>query len=181
MRKATRPPHPRPHLRALRLLRARAGGLRLLRARAGGLRLALAAPAALSALLAVGLFSTGAAARTKPFKLPRIRHVFVIMLENEGYEATFGMPASDPYLAKTLPSEGALLTQYYATGHESNDNYVTLVSGQPPNPDNQADCQDFSAFPLADVNSEGVQEGIGCVYPQEVQNVGTQLSAAKKS
>jgi len=111
------------------------------------------------------------------FKLPRVGHVFVIMLENEDFESTFGTPASDPYLAKTLPAQGALLEDYYATGHESNDNYITLVSGQPPNPDNQADCQDFDEFPMSAINSEGIEEGIGCVYPEGVQNIGTQLSA----
>jgi len=121
------------------------------------------------------------AARTRPFKLPRIRHVFVIVLENQDYASTFGETAADPYLAQTLPAEGALLEDYYATGHESNDNYISLVSGQPPNPDNQGDCQIFTEFPLSQVNSEGVEEGTGCVYPEAIQNVGTQLSAAKRT
>ncbi len=115
------------------------------------------------------------------FGLPRIRHVFVIMLENEDYASTFDEPSADPYLARTLPAEGALLEDYYATGHESNDNYVSIVSGQPPNPDNQADCQDFDEFPLSEANSEGVEEGIGCVYPREVQNIGTELTARKRT
>ena len=36
--------------------------------------------------------------------LPPIHHVFVIVLENQGYAATFGNPAADPYLASTLPA-----------------------------------------------------------------------------
>ena len=66
-------------------------------------------------------------------KLPLIRHVFVIMMENNDYSALFGNPSADPYLATTLPSEGALLEKYYATGHFSNDNYTAFISGQPPN------------------------------------------------
>ena len=73
-------------------------------------------------------------------KLPIIRHVFVIMLENEGYADTFGNPSADPYLATTLPASGALLTKYYGVGHFSNDNYTGFVSGQPPTSDNQLDC-----------------------------------------
>ncbi len=65
--------------------------------------------------------------------LPPIRHVFVIMLENNDYSATFGNPSADPYLATTLPSEGALLKNYYGIGHFSNDNYAGFISGQPPN------------------------------------------------
>jgi hypothetical protein len=107
--------------------------------------------------------------------------VFVIVLENQGYSATFGNPSADPYLARTLPGKGALLENYYATGHESNDNYVSLVSGQPPNVQNQADCPVFDNFAGALMLPSGVKTGTGCVYPVEVQNIGTQLSAAGKT
>jgi hypothetical protein len=136
--------------------------------------------AVFAGLLGAGL-ATSASARTPVYKQPKIHHVWVIVLENQGYSATFGDPAADPYLAQTLPSEGALLESYYATGHESNDNYVALVSGQPPNAQNQADCQSFDEFAGATMLSDGVETGSGCVYPNEVQNVGTQLSAAGKS
>jgi phosphatidylinositol-3-phosphatase len=123
---------------------------------------------------------TGAHAAAPPrYKTPRIRHVFVIMLENEDYASTFGSPASDPYLATTLPAEGALLEDYYATGHESNDNYISIVSGQPPNPANQADCQTFQNFLAPTTLEDGVEGGVGCVYPASVENIGTQLSAHK--
>ncbi len=125
--------------------------------------------------------ATSAAARTPVYKQPKIHHVWVIVLENQGYSATFGDPAADPYLAQTLPSEGALLESYYATGHESNDNYVALVSGQPPNAQNQADCPSFDELAGAAMLPEGVETGSGCVYPNEVQNIGTQLSAAGRS
>jgi hypothetical protein len=120
------------------------------------------------------------AAKPKPFKLPKIKHVWVIVLENESWESTFGDPSADPYLAQTLPAQGALLENYYATGHESNDNYVSLVSGQPPNPQNQGDCQVFDEF-VGTMLEDGVEAGTGCVFAKEVQNIGTQLSAAGKS
>jgi hypothetical protein len=132
------------------------------------------------ALSTLALLMAGAApstAHTRPFKLPKIRHVFVIVLENEDYASTFGDPSADPYLAQTLPAQGALLESYYATGHESNDNYISLVSGQPPNVENQADCQAFSEFVGAELLGDGVEDGEGCVYPTAVQNIGTQLSA----
>ena len=116
--------------------------------------------------------TSGAAGRP-----PAIRHVFVIMLENHGYAATFGDPSADPYLARALPRRGALLENYYATGHESNDNYVSIVSGQPPNAQNQADCQIFDNFPGVGRTRAGLQTGTGCVYPSSIQNIGTQLSA----
>ena len=136
--------------------------------------------AALAAMLACSL-AAGALCATPAaaYKTPRVRHVFVIMLENQGYTATFGTPSADPYLAQTLPAEGALLENYFATGHESNDNYVSLVSGQPPNPENQSDCQSFDNFTGGATRADGVEEGIGCVYPSNIANIGTQLSGHK--
>jgi hypothetical protein len=146
----------------------------------GLMRRALAATiAALACCLAAA--APASASKPKPFQLPKVKHVFVIVLENQGYEATFGNPSADPYLAQTLPAQGALLENYYATGHESNDNYVSLISGQPPNAQNQADCPIFSDFAGGVMLPSGVETGTGCVYPAEVQNVGTQLSAAGKT
>jgi len=110
-------------------------------------------------------------------KLPLIRHVFVIMLENQGYAATFGSPASDPYLATTLPGQGALLENYYGTGHFSNDNYDAFVSGQPPNASSQIDCGTYSEFPPGSgQDAQGIQQGAGCIYPNAVETVADQLS-----
>jgi phosphatidylinositol-3-phosphatase len=138
---------------------------------------ALCAIVAACTTLILALAPAGAPA-APGFQLPPVKHVFVIMLENESYATTFGNPAADPYLAKTLPGAGALLNAYYATGHESNDNYISIVSGQPPNPQNQADCQIFDDFTGADLLSDGVESGTGCVYPTAVENIGSQLSAA---
>jgi hypothetical protein len=146
------------------------------RAHAHAAGLGLLALAAAALLLASGLSTGDAAAGASTYKQPKIRHVFVIMLENEDYATTFGEPASDPYLAQTLPAQGALLEDY-STGHESNDNYIAIVSGQPPNVENQADCQAFSDFVGATTLPDGVETGEGCVYPSSVQNIGTQLSA----
>jgi len=143
------------------------------------LRAALGAAAAAVLALLCGPAS-GTALAAHAYRAPKIGHVFVIVLENESYASTFGDPAADPYLARTLPARGALLTNYYATGHESNDNYISLVSGQPPNAQNQADCQVFSEFAGALTLPGGVESGSGCVYPSSVANIGTQLSSAGK-
>jgi hypothetical protein len=124
--------------------------------------------------------TTGSAPPTSSASgLPGIHHVFVIVLENEGYAATFGNPAADPYLATTLPASGALLSNYYGIGHFSNDNYIGLISGQAPNPLNQADCAFFANFPAsATVASDGQISGSGCVFPTPVTTVADQLSQA---
>ena len=62
-----------------------------------------------------------------------IQHVFVIVLENESSESTY-LHNPHPYLGKVLQRQGTLLTNYYATGHVSLDNYISMISGQAPNP-----------------------------------------------
>ena len=109
--------------------------------------------------------------------LPPIKHVFVIVLENKGYSNTFGSPDQDPYLARTLVGQGALLTQYYGIGHESNDNYLAMVSGQAPNPQTQSDCQYYTDFTGVGTVSPGQAVGSGCVYPSSVKTVADQLAA----
>lgn len=111
----------------------------------------------------------------------KVGHVFIIVLENKNYAETFdAQPAPAPYLAQTLPQMGMLLTQYYGTGHVSLDNYISMVSGQAPNPQTQSDCQlytDFLELPLP-IASDGQIVGNGCVYPAKVKTIGDQLQAA---
>jgi hypothetical protein len=117
------------------------------------------------------------AARAAEFTLPPIRHVFVIVLENEDYASTFGSAVADPYLSKVLPSEGTLLTRYYGIGHYSNDNYIARISGQPPNPATQLDCSMFVNFPAAKLLAGDIEPGNGCVYPKDVETIANQLEA----
>jgi hypothetical protein len=140
-----------------------------------GIRARLAGVVAGLAIVALG--SSGSPASGAAPAPPSIGHVFVIVLENEGFASTFGDPSADPYFAQTLPSKGALLTQYYGIGHASNDNYVAMVSGQGPNPDNQGDCLLYSDFVGTESSAlDGQAVGQGCVYPQQVQTIGNQLS-----
>ena len=115
------------------------------------------------------------------FRLPAIRHVWVIEFENFGYAQSFGDPAADPYLARTLPAQGALLTSYYAIGHNSADNYIAQISGQAPNILTQEDCPVW--VPTPEVTIGPYQQVLapegGCVFPRSVPTLGNQLSAAK--
>jgi hypothetical protein len=139
-------------------------------------RLGLALAAAAVALLSACGSSIASRARAAS-PPPPIKHVFVIVLENESYSATFGDRAAYPYLAGTLAKRGEVLSNYYATGHDSNDNYISLISGQPPNASNQADCHTFADFANSQLLGNGVETGIGCVYPANVPTIASQLSA----
>ena len=140
-------------------------------------RLGLALAAAAVALLSACGSSVASRTRAAATALPPIKHVFVIVLENESYSATFGDRAAYPYLAGMLARRGEVLSNYYATGHDSNDNYISLISGQPPNASNQADCHTFADFSNGQLLGNGVETGIGCVYPSGVATIASQLSA----
>jgi phosphatidylinositol-3-phosphatase len=131
----------------------------------------------------IGALSAAVPVRTAPEvvasspSLPPIRHVFVINLENKGYNEAFGPGSPAPYLAQTLTSQGVLLSDYYGTGHESNDNYLAQISGQGPNPANQSDCQTFVDFTGSGTAPPGQAVGQGCVFPASVLTVADQLVA----
>ncbi len=69
-----------------------------------------------------------------------VKHVWLIILENKSYDESFTGLNQNSYLWQTLPQQGALLTNYYGTGHFSMDNYISLVSGQSPSYGVQDDC-----------------------------------------
>lgn len=116
-----------------------------------------------------------------PVPPPAIEHVFVIVLENRNYDATFGPGSAGPFLADTLVKQGALLTQYYGIGHASLDNYIAMISGIAPNPSTQGDCPVFTDFVEAGTSPDGQPTGLGCVYPAHVLTIGNQLQASGRS
>ena len=152
----------------------------------------------LLARMAVALLATTAFAALPPAEAPGpvptaaagVRHVFLILLENKNYADTFGASTQDPYLQKTLVSQGALLTQYFGTGHVSLDNYLSLISGQAPTRDTDNDCMPSLAGGAATFNNMHqtgwampgqVVASEGCVYPHDVPTLVGQLQAAGRS
>jgi phosphatidylinositol-3-phosphatase len=150
-------------------------------------------PLLLAAALAVSatMRSDAASAPTVPraaiaTAAARVRHVFVIILENKSFDNTFGDSTQDPYLRTTLVPMGALLTQYYGTGHFSLDNYLSLISGQAPTADTEDDCSpglsgvtNFDDIVPTGTTADGqVIAHSGCVYPASVKTLADQLSAA---
>jgi hypothetical protein len=127
-----------------------------------------------------GALAVGAASCAPPARPPPVRHVFVLMLENQAYEATFGANSAAPYLARTLVARGALLTQYYAIGHASLGNYVALISGQAANEATQLDCPRYEEFrpSSAVLDRHGQLPGHGCIYPTTVPTLPDQLETA---
>jgi hypothetical protein len=147
-----------------------------------------------SAILLAALLATltsPATSRPGPEKSPhpygdgdhdrRIKHVFVIVLENEGFAVTFGPNSKAPYLSQTLPSQGVLLSQYFGTGHVSLDNYVAMLSGQAATPETRNDCVTYADFVLTGITPDGQAIGSGCVYPSSIKTLPDQLNAVGKT
>jgi phosphatidylinositol-3-phosphatase len=109
--------------------------------------------------------------------LPPVRHVFVIVLENKGFEETFRTGSQAPYLGNTLPLQGQLLSNYFGIAHVSLPNYIAMISGQAPNPQTQADCLQFTEMQPGTLAADGQAVGQGCVYPAPVKTLADQLPA----
>lgn len=130
----------------------------------------------------------------------KIGHVWVIVLENHAYDASFTpLEGTENSYLENLPQQGALLTNYYGTGHSSLDNYTSMVSGQGPVADDQDDCpsynlmagtmdtsgtpasnSDFGQFQSA-AGADAPPYDNGCVYPDSVDTVFNQLNSQNES
>jgi hypothetical protein len=128
-------------------------------------------------LLLLAVLGTGQAPVPAPAAAPPpVRHVFVIVLENKNFDQTFKDRPAARYLARTLPSQGALLVRYYGIGHASATNYIAMISGQPPTPKSQDDCGDPLTSLGKAATADGIARGDGCIYPAKFLTIGDQLT-----
>jgi hypothetical protein len=111
--------------------------------------------------------------------LPPVKHVFLIVLGENSYEETFGASSPAPYLAKTLPEKGELLTNYYAVTKGDLANQVALLSGQGPTAETAANCPTYTDMVPGTLSLAGQVEGSGCVYPAETATLPGQLVEKK--
>jgi hypothetical protein len=126
-----------------------------------------------------GKGSQGSSGGKTESKLPPIKHVFVIVLGEQGYEAAFGVASNAPYLAKTLREQGELVGDYFAVASGQLANEIALISGQGPTPQTGSDCPVYEALSPGKSGSEGQVLGTGCVYPASALTVGDQLDTAE--
>ena len=81
--------------------------------------------------LVAGVVATGGFAQEGhvPTGMPHLDHVFVIMMENHGYQQVINNP-NEPYLNSLIKSGKVnLATNYFAVGHPSLTNYLEIVGG----------------------------------------------------
>jgi phosphatidylinositol-3-phosphatase len=110
-------------------------------------------------------------------KLPAVKHVFVVMLDDEPYATVFGPASPAHYLTGTLEKKGELLVRYYAVAHEQLANGIALLSGQGPTPQTAQNCPTYENVTPGTVGAEGQVSGSGCVYPSATQTLAGQLTA----
>jgi hypothetical protein len=114
--------------------------------------------------------------------LPEVKHAWLIVLGENGYESTFSATAAAPYLSRTLPKEGLLIPNYYGVTAGVLANEIALLSGQGPTLETAANCPDYTAITPATVSATAGQiEGAGCAYPKAVESLPTQLEAKELS
>lgn len=137
--------------------------------------------AAVASVLSIGALAAPCsdAAIQSGAAVPAIKHVFVIVLENQGFDTTFAPTTHATYLADTLAKEGALLRQYFGIGHFSLDNYIAMVSGLGATAATQMDCPQFVDFVQTGMATDGQPIGTGCVYPAKFQTIANQLEAKR--
>ena len=84
-----------------------------------------------TALLCLGAMAFAAAASAQegpvPKGVPKLDHVFVIMMENHGYSQIVGNPQT-PF-ANKLAKAGNTAKNYFAVAHPSLTNYLEIVGG----------------------------------------------------
>jgi hypothetical protein len=113
--------------------------------------------------------------------LPPIRHVFLIVLSEHGFDQAYGTASPATYLAKDLRSQGELLNNYYAVTAGPLANGIALISGQGPTPETATDCPQYTDVTPGTVGTDGQVAGTGCVYPTQAQTIGDQLTAQGKT
>ncbi len=113
--------------------------------------------------------------------LPAVKHLFLIVLGDQGYNQTFGDKSSDAYLSKTLPGQGELLANYYAVAQGDLANEVALLSGQGPTPEIAANCPKYTELTPGTPDATGQAIGTGCVFPAATLTVADQLATAGKT
>lgn len=111
-----------------------------------------------------------------PTGLPEVKHVFLIMLGEGGYEETFGAASASKFLGEELPAQGELLPNYFAVAKGQLANRIALLSGQGPTSETQADCPTYADIAPGTESTEGQVEGSGCIYPATTKTLPGQLT-----
>ena len=105
-----------------------------------------------------------------PKGIPHLDHVFVIMMENHGYQQVINNP-NEPYLNGLIANKQVnLATNYFAVGHPSLTNYLEIVGGSNfgIRSDNAPDWHDAACTPNLATGIVNADDGAGAAVPAPV-------------
>ena len=144
---------------------------------AGSASAATSPAAAATATSPSGADTTGGTAGS-PSGAPPVKHVFLIVLSDHGFEQAFAPGSHSGYLSGALRRQGELVQNYYAVAAAPLANEIALISGQGPTPQTDTDCAQFTRITPAAGGAHGQVLGSGCVYPARTRTVADQLTKA---
>ena len=102
------------------------------------------------------------------------------MLENENYATHLRRTVRRPVPGADAARRGRAARELLRDRpREQRQLHLDRLRASRRTRENQADCQVFDDFIAATSTAERRRAGVGCVYPADVQNIGTQLTAAK--
>jgi len=105
-----------------------------------------------------------------PRGIPHLDHVFVIMMENHGYQQVINNP-NEPYLNSLIANKKVnLATNYFAVGHPSLTNYLEIVGGSNfgIRSDNPPDWHNANCTPNLATGIVNADDGGGTTVPAPV-------------
>ena len=107
-----------------------------------------------------------------------------MVLENEGFDTTFGPVRRRHIFSQTLTSHGVLLSGYYGTGHASLDEfYIAMISESRQPRDTTHDCQTYKDFTYGEfITPDRRAISSGCTSaPSPIKTITHQLKANRKT
>ena len=113
--------------------------------------------------------------------LPPIKHVWVITLGDQSYNTSFDVTSGNTYFSQTLPAEGALVPEYYASSASDLSSEEAMISGQGPTNASMNNCPTYSAITPGTASSSASDSqvlGDGCVFPKATPTLMSQLATA---
>ena len=112
-----------------------------------------------------------------PKGIPHLDHVFIIMMENHGYQQVIDNP-NEPYLNGLIANKKVnLATNYFAVGHPSLTNYLEIVGGSNfgVRSDNAPDWHNATCTPNLATGIVNADDGAGTAVqapvPFETNNI----------
>src|SRR5579862_16401 len=105
-----------------------------------------------------------------PTGMPRLNHVFVIMMENHSYQQIAGNETM-PYINSLINGKASVAMNYFAVGHPSLTNYLEIVGGSNfgVRSDNAPNWHSATCTPNLETGIVNADDNAGAAVPAPVK------------